>query len=365
MSRASTPSSGPSTTSSPAAASLSANALSRAPVPDSGAGRTCTRSAPPSVVKASRPRATSRSPELTKSSTPSSWSHAPQRRSSAWPMCGPGTTTTAPTPWVRAVTSSWSSMPMRTGTGHSSASCVEVPIIGGLRQADGHRTERRPGSTAVRLPQHRPHSVAVTHHEGGDRRPRGHEAHERARQGGHGRHRRGEDQGSGGQLPGVAVGGTRRHDQQDPQGRGQRQRGPEQSPSCDAVRICARTGIPAGKRYGRRPGDDHEHVRRRHPCREDQVHKTGCHRGGQDVENQVQNRGPAGADGPGRSVLRVRDGHCRRNLHRPRRERRESPPPWTCAQRRKGSAADHHAYRACSAAFAGRPLIWRPGSPIG
>ena len=290
-----------------------------------------TRSAPPSVVNASRPRATSRSPGLTKSSTPSVLEpRAPATELRVADVRARGRPRRPRAPWVRAVTSSWSSMPMRTGTGHSSAQLLEVPVIGGLGQADGHRTERRPGSTAVRLPQQRPHAVTVTHQEGGDRRRRGHEGDERARQGGQGRHRRGEDQGSGGQLPGVAAGRTRRHDQQDPAGSRPGQRGPEQGPSCDAVRIGARAGIPAGKRYGHRPGEDREHDRRRHPCREDEVHeerprplRTGRREPGPGPSV------PPAQDGPGRPVLRERDGDCAATWHLPRRERHDSPPPWT------------------------------------
>ncbi len=150
MSRISRPSSGPNTTRSPAATTRSTTPLTRTPTPDNLAGRTWTRPAPPSVVNASRPRATSRTPELTRRSTPRSWSHAPQRRSSAWPTSGPGTTTTARAPWVRTAISRWSSMPLRTGTGHVSAGCPGSGSSGGSdrQTATGSHARRPPGRVA-------------------------------------------------------------------------------------------------------------------------------------------------------------------------------------------------------------------------
>ena len=139
MSRISRPSSGPNTTRSPAATTRSTMPLTRTPTPDNLAGRTWTRPAPPSVVNASRPRATSRTPELTRRSTPRSWSHAPQRRSSAWPTSGPG----RPRPRIerRGCAPPSAGGPRcrcRTGTGHVSAGCP------GLDRQSRVRAGRRP-----------------------------------------------------------------------------------------------------------------------------------------------------------------------------------------------------------------------------
>ena len=135
---------------------------------------------------------------------------------------------------------------------------LEVMSPDWFRQADGHRVERRPGPTALRLVQQRPHAGTVPHHEDGNGPTRGRDGRDRAGQDGHRRHRRGQGQSSRWPArrevplaaPGASATTTQRATANETEALS--------SARLRAVRVGSHAAVPAGERHGQRPGGDQQ-----------------------------------------------------------------------------------------------------------